>query len=285
MNPYSVIITHYEREGNLKNTLKGLNRQSVLPTEVIVIEMGQGLHLENNFEFPLKIVNFERFWEFMPLAAARNLGAEHSSTEHLVFLDVDCIPSDNFCQKIVAASASRNALAMGSPRYILHNNPMGFCVKELRENSIFHPSRPEVNGIVKEECYELFWSLCFSLSRELFERIGGFDDRFEGYGAEDTDFALEVKKAGIPFYLTDAEVYHQQHPIYVPPLNHLEPIIKNSNLFFAKWGYWPMVDCLQDFSDMGYIQWQGNKDTPITLKRKPTTQDIRERLIKNAPYR
>lgn len=284
MNPYSVIITHYHREGNLKNTLNGLNLQTVLPTEVIVIDMGKGIEVQNNFGFTLTIVNFARSWQFMPLAAARNLGAEQSSTEHLVFLDVDCIPSHNFCQKIVAASSSRNALAMGSPRYML-NKYMETGVEDLRENSIFHPSRPVVAGIKKEECYELFWSLCFSLSSELFQHIGGFDDSYEGYGAEDTDFALEVKKAGVPFYLTDAEVYHQQHPIYVPPLNHLEPIVKNSNLFFIKWGYWPMVDCLQDFSDMGYIHWQAERDLPITLERKPTTQDIGKRLIKNAPYR
>lgn len=285
MNAYSVIITHYQREGNLINTLKGLNLQTVLPSEVIVVDMGKGIEVHDAFDFTLTIIDFDRDWQFMPLAAARNLGAAHSRTEQLVFLDVDCIPSVNFCQIMVAASSSHKALSMGSPRYMLHTDYMGSGIVELRENSIFHPCRPIVNGLKKEECYELFWSLCFSISNELFEHIGGFDDSYEGYGAEDTDFALEAKKVGVPFYLTDAEVYHQQHPIYVPPLNHLEAIVKNSNIFLIKWGYWPMADCLQDFSDMGYIDWQADRHFPVTLKRKPTTHDIDERLIKNAPYR
>lgn len=284
MNPYSVIITHYKREGNLENTLEGLSLQTVTPTEVVVVDMGNGLTLGKDYLFEMTVVDFPRPWQFMPLAAARNLGAENSRTEHLVFLDVDCIPAKDFCEKMVSASVSKNALIMGSPRYMLKGAD-GIGIEEFPGHSIFHPSRPLISGIVREECYEMFWSLCFSLPKELFEYVGGFDDCYEGYGAEDTDFALEVKKSGIPFYLADAEVYHQQHPVYIPPLNHLEPIIKNCNLFCSKWGYWPLADCLQNFLEMGYVEWDMESNATITIVRKPTAHEVRERLVKNAPYR
>ncbi len=285
MNPYSVVITHYQREGNLGNTLKGLSQQTVTPSEIIVVDMGNGPALENGFPFEITVVDFLGSWQFMPLAAARNLGAEHCRTEQLVFLDVDCIPAKDFCEKMAAASGSKNALVMGSPRYMLGAMDIGIGMEECTDNSIFHPSRPLVNGIVREECYEMFWSLCFSIPKELFEHVGGFDNRYQGYGAEDTDFALEAKKAGIPFYLADAEVYHQQHPVYIPPLNHLEPIVKNCNLFYWKWGYWPMADCLKDFTDMGYIEWDLKRNVPIILMRRPSAHEVGERLAKNAPYR
>lgn len=285
MKTYSVVITHYNREHNLKNTLIGLDLQTLPPTEVIVVDLGDGISITDNFGYPLKIVQFYDVWQFIPLAAARNLGAEHSSTENLIFLDVDCIPSANFCEKMLAASVPNNALAMGSPRYMLTNKESGADEQILKANSILHPCRPVVHGIKEEKCYELFWSLCFSISTELFEFVGGFDDHYEGYGAEDTDFALEAKRAGVAFYLADAEVYHQQHPIYVPPLNHLQSIVKNSNRFFIKWGYWPMIDCLTDFTNMGYIDWNEERQTHIVMDRKPTATEIEERLLKNAPYR
>lgn len=284
MNPYSVIITHYKREGNLENTLEGLSLQTATPSEVVVVDMGKGLNLRNGYPFELKVVDFPEPWQSMPLAAARNLGTENSRTEHLVFLDVDCIPARDFCEKMVYASVYKNALIMGSPRYML-GGTYGIGIEECPAHSIFHPSRPLISGIVREECYEMFWSLCFSLPKKLFVHVGGFDDRYKGYGAEDTDFALEVKKTGIPFYLAGAEVYHQQHPVYIPPLNHLEPIVNNCNLFYLKWGYWPMADCLQDFLEMGYIEWDMQSNAPITIVRNPTAHEIGERWVKNAPYR
>ncbi|HEA21398.1 hypothetical protein LCGC14_1992520 [marine sediment metagenome] len=284
MSMFSVIITHYNRLENLRNTLKGLGRQSLVPFEVIIVEMGEGLELHETFPFSLKIIDYEHSWTFMPLAAARNLGAELAQTDHLIFLDVDCIPSHTFCEQMFVACSEKDALIMGSPRYLLSNGIENAETK-LKDNSILHPSRPKVDGLRLEKCYEVFWSLCFSIPKEQFEYMGGFDDRYVGYGAEDTDFALEVKMAGIAFYLSEAEVYHQQHPIFVPPLNHLEAIVKNSNIFYSKWDYWPMVDCLSDFTSMGYIAWKEKSDFPIILLNKPTADEVKSRLIKNAPYR
>ena len=281
---FSVIITHFKREANLVNTLNGLCKQSLLPHEVIVIEMGDCSLRYGTYPFTLNIIRYDGSWSNMPLAAARNLGADHAVTEHLIFLDVDCIPSTTFCEKMYLASVKKDALIMGSPRYLLHNS-VNTEFEALAENSTLHPSRPEISELRKECCYELFWSLCFSIPKEAFGYVGGFDDSYEGYGGEDTDFALEVKKAGILFYLSEAEVYHQQHPVYIPPLNHLEAIVKNSNIFYSKWNYWPMADCLLDFASMGYIHWNETKDTPVDILSMPTNGEIQSRLIKNAPYR
>ena len=285
MKDASVIIPYYQREGNLRNTLSGIGRQTVPPKEVIVVDMGDGIEAQGNFPFPLKIVPLKQKRHHLPLAAARNFGAQLSLTEHLVFLDVDCIPGENFCEKMVEACSQNEALVMGSPRYLLSKWETDASPLRLRQQSIVHPSRPSVCGVEKENCYEMFWSLCFSMPKILFLEMGGFDEGFEGYGAEDTDFALEVKKAGIHFFLSDAEVYHQQHPVYIPPLNHLEPIVNNCNRFHSKWGYWPMTDCLSEFTEMGFIDWAPEAKAPITVKRRPSRQQIQERLVRNVPYR
>ena len=54
---------------------------------------------------------------------------------------------------------------------------------------IIHP------GQSCEADYELLWSLSFALTATAWRRIGGFYDRYRGYGAEDTDFALTARAA------------------------------------------------------------------------------------------
>lgn len=285
MTDFSVVITHFRRLENLLRTLDGLREQTVLPREVIVVDMEAGIELSNNYPFKLRIEILGTSWLHMPLAAARNYGGKLSKSKILVFLDVDCIPSKTFCERVAVACVKNNALVMGTPRYMLVCEDLPGTVDSLRHRSITHPSRPIVAGTERERCYEMFWSLCFAIPKNKFQQVGGFDEGYQGYGAEDTDFALEVKCAGIPFFLSDAEVYHQQHPIYVPPLNHLEPIINNCNRFYTKWGYWPMADCLEDFNSLGFIAWHRQMDGAIEIKRRPNTAEVQGRLVKNAPYR
>jgi GT2 family glycosyltransferase len=49
----------------------------------------------------------------------------------------------------------------------------------------------------------------FLVRRTLFERLGGFDERFFVY-LEDLDFSLRAKRIGFDsFYLADVQVYHK----------------------------------------------------------------------------
>jgi len=49
----------------------------------------------------------------------------------------------------------------------------------------------------------------YLVRRDLFERLGGFDERFFVY-LEDLDFSLRAKQAGFDsFYLAEAQVFHR----------------------------------------------------------------------------
>ena len=292
MSEFSVIINHANRQRNLKNTLLGLQAQTCMPTEVIVINYGDDIA---TLEFPpltLRVINYDHNCEFMPVAAARNFGARHSAYDQYIFLDVDCIPAKDFCEKMLGASLRYKGLIMGSPRYLLSPIPEqgevnSFATDQnyLTQNSTLHPSRPVIKEVKLETCYELFWSLCFSISKEIFLALNGFDEGYQGYGIEDTDFALKAKQKGVPFYLSPVEVFHQQHPIYNPPINHLNSIIPNCNRYFNKWGHWPMVKSLKDFAALGFIEFTKNSQPPLKIIQTPSKNDVDARLVENAPYR
>ncbi|MCP3426502.1 galactosyltransferase-related protein [Rothia sp. AR01] len=122
-----------------------------------------------------------------------------------------------------------------------------------------HPARPapadgvELDAAAEE--YDLFWSLSFALTAGTWERIGGFDEAFEGYGAEDTDFGWRARARGVPMaWVGGAQAYHQWHPTSKPPWRHLDDILRNGEVFARRWGAWPMEGWLRAFAEAGAVR-------------------------------
>ena len=279
----SVIIIYYNRPENLRNTLKGLAAGSVLPNEVVVVEMDTKKSDIDffNLNYTHHLL-YNKNSKMLPLASARNKGAELANYENLVFLDVDCIPSKTFIAGVQTQLPFENKLFMGTPKYLIQS--LIESVDNLEEKSVDHPRRPKVSEVTLSNDYGLFWSLCFFISNELFYKVGGFDDQFIGYGGEDTDFALKIKHAEIEFYITPYIVYHQQHAFYRPPLNHFNAIVQNSNVYFKKWNRWPMEKHLQKFSEIGLINWEKDTTNPIKIKKTPDIKTLKNSLILNESY-
>lgn len=199
------------------------------------------------------------------LAAGRNAGAREASragdaSELLVFLDADCIPGPELLARYEAAAAARpDALLAGPVTYL----PPGAAVstpEDLREATAPHPARPVPadGALLDGDRYELFWSLSFATTRETWDRLGGFDEGYEGYGGEDTDFALRARDAGLPLvWVGGAHAYHQHHPTSSPPVQHLDDILRNGARFAERWGEWPMLGWLSAFADLGLVEQDG----------------------------
>jgi GT2 family glycosyltransferase len=103
---------------------------------------------------------------------------------------------------------------------------------------------------------ELFWSLAFAVTPATHARIGGFDPGYEGYGAEDTDYAFRARAAGVPLtWVGGAWAHHQHHPVSHPPVEHLADIVRNARRFRWRWGRWPMEGWLAAFARDGLVAW------------------------------
>jgi hypothetical protein len=89
--------------------------------------------------------------------------------------------------------------------------------------------------------------------------------------AEDTNFSFSARSKGVLLGAIDALAYHQHHPSYDPPLNHLEAIVKNAGTFFHKWNRWPMEGWLRKFVAMGFIDWEADL---IRIRRMPGQHEI-----------
>ncbi|MEV4561043.1 galactosyltransferase-related protein [Kitasatospora sp. NPDC049285] len=72
---------------------------------------------------------------------------------------------------------------------------------------------------------------CVWLTREVFDRIGGMDERYEGWGGEDVDLVLRLQSATALYHWNDFLV-HLHHPVVVPPPDEAR---RNDDIPYMTW--------------------------------------------------
>ena len=259
----SVVTIVHDRPEQLTNLIGGLLCCRPLPDELVVVDMRSTPPVSAlvqrlaSAHLPCTTVRIDDGGGRLPLARARNVGAAAARGDRLVFLDVDCIPAPDLVGSYLAAPPG--ALVCAPVRYLRPGwdaPAVDLDPVHLRAASDPHPLRPAPPTDACDGRYELFWSLSFATDRGTFAALHGFDERYVGYGAEDTDFAFTARRCGVPLvWLADGCAFHQWHPSQQPPVQHLEAIVANARTFRTRWGRWPMEGWLAAFAAQGLIEW------------------------------
>lgn len=262
------------RPGHLANLVRGLAQQERLPDELIVAVMQDDLYALPDAPFPVRQIRMGG--EGLPLAAARNFAAAAATGEGIIFLDMDCVATPTLVSDYARWLSVFDGLLMGEVRYL----PDGavdarFDWARFETIGVLHADRrgPPAHGIETCEDYRCFWSLNFAIRRKTFLEAGGFDERYVGYGGEDTDFGKAITLAGVPIaWMRGGRAYHQYHPHHMPPVHHLDSVVRNAELFAEKWGYRTMGHWLHAFRLMGLIDDTAGR--PIRILRRPDAADF-----------
>lgn len=274
MTRVSVITLAKGRPDHLVNVVRGLARQTQRPVELIVAVMQHQPYDLPDAPFPVRQMRVNT--DTLPLAAARNAAAMAASGEVLVFLDMDCIPTPCLVADYAKFADAFDGLLMGEVMYLPGGATQGdWRYEDFAAVAEKHSDRrgPPAHGLELCTDYRCFWSLNFAMRRETFLSTGGFDERYVGYGGEDTDFGKTLDQAGIPIaWIKGGLAYHQYHPHHMPPVHHLESVVRNAELFEAKWGYRTMGHWLHAFRLMGLIDDAPGR--PIRILRRPEAADL-----------
>jgi GT2 family glycosyltransferase len=268
----SVLTLARGRRPHLQRLIEGLCRSELAPNELIIVDMGGPAIEYPAAPFPIRLLALSD--SHLPLAQARNLAASEARHEFLLFLDVDCIPMAGLLGSICCILEKHNGLLCAEIYYLsetaIHEK---WEEATLLRDSKTHQARAfPTTGTRVERNPGLFWSLAFAVRRALFQNLGGFDERFTGYGAEDTDFSFRAHQSGVELlFLGGAGAFHQYHETYEPPLQHFEDIVRNAGTFFKIWGFWPMKGWLGSFEQLGLIRLRDNK---IITIRSPNASEI-----------
>ncbi len=279
-----MITLNKGRRAHLGRLLEGLGRGAP-PDAGIVVEIGGDGAPLPALPFPVERVPFPR--DGLPLAAARNAGRRATTADTLIFLDVDCIPSAGLVAGLSRAAAEHDGLICCAIGYL----PAGAVGDGWREADLErlgqpHPVRafPPPGVVAPAPQPGLFWSLAFAVRAATYDRLGGFDEDFSGYGAEDTDLAFRADAAGVPIlFLGGPKAYHQHHPGFDPPLQHFRDIVANAGRFHARHGIWPMDGWLDGFARLGLIA--ADRRAGIVVHRDPTPDEMAAaRLPDDRPF-
>ena len=270
----SVLTLVRGREQHLARLIDGLNRQSTPPGELVIAFMQpRPMRDLPPTNFPVRIVVVDR--TYLPLAEARNAAARAATYRNLIFLDVDCVPSPTLVAAYMDGLEQTGGVLQGEVVYLPELPPEAMVDYEaFNLAGQPHPSRPPIPaaGLVEESDMGMLWGLNFALKRRLFLKVGGLDERFVGYGGEETDFARGLREVGAKLYWCGgARAYHQHHAVMRPPLQHFTDIVRNARLYHEKWGEWCMDYWLGQMHESGFIDWNAKR---ITVLRQPTRAEI-----------
>lgn len=267
----SVLTLVRGRAAHLANLIAGLDRQTRAPDELVIAYMQDAPHAGlSATRFPIREVLVSG--DPMPLAAARNRAADAATGDELIFLDVDCIPAPGL---VARYTATPGGIRLGEVLYLPADATAGALdFDRLDALGRRHPAKPALaaDEIRPTPDYGELWGLSFAIGAADWAKAGGMDERYAGYGAEETDFAARLERAGIAMcWIGGARAYHQHHAVHIPPYQHFDHIVRNASLFHATWGRWCMDYWLDQFAERGLIERRNDR---IAVLRRPDASDI-----------
>jgi len=247
---FSAVVPTRDKRGYLAATLPALFRSAAAASgdhcEVIVVDDGSRddtpellAALERSLVAPGRPAFRVLQQTSRGLAAARNTGAAAARGRQVVFLDDDVLVAPDFFDVLVRGFARdprgehvhmgrlRNVCLSAVPD-VLAATVAG---RTLRSDDLVPHCTPvqmyealsalfagaDSSGVPGAAQPTVWWAVVtggnLSVPRDAFERVGGFDEEFAGWGPEDADLCFQLfnRGLGVAFHPA-ASVFHLDHP-------------------------------------------------------------------------
>lgn len=227
------MVSTYEKPWHLERVLASIALQEGVAgrMELVVTDDGsadQTTQIVDRFarSAPFRVALTTHPHEHFQLARCRNEGVRASTAPYLLFLDGDCLLPPNHvrahltcrrrgclrgalrCDLDEATTARFDDQVVRSGAYldwISRRQLRALARRQWKSRfyqAIGHPTRPKLLG-----CNIALW-------RSDYERVNGYDENYEGWGCEDDDLRLRLRRAGVrtaPLY-GQTRTYHLWHP-------------------------------------------------------------------------
>ena len=141
-------------------------------------------------------------------SAARNAGVEKSNSEISVIIDADNYIPINQIHNAIKVAKRSNSLVKPFTWF-------GYLTEESTDlfyeiyNSVIDFEPTYIQPPQKD-----FTGGAYVMKKSLWKKLGGMDEEFIGWGAEDDAFHLLCKSRGLPIRYVEGYDYHLYHPAH-----------------------------------------------------------------------
>lgn len=199
----SVIIPTRNRLDYINNLISDLLNQDILGIEIIVVDQSQN---------PTEIKNCKHIiLDSTGPCISRNIGVKNAKGDILVFLDDDARIESNFIKEITNPIINDNFHAVAGANCNVEGEYLTMNENFFSSNNdnFIKVLTKNPNSSNSRICMS-FPGCCSAILKEVFDDIGGFDERFDPTGAgEDRDIALKLFNKGYStYYNAKAKLFH-----------------------------------------------------------------------------
>ena len=207
MKLYSIIVPVYNRPDHIKSLLECLTNQTFKNFEVIVVESGSTIKSDEVVEsFKEKLDVRYIFKGNDGQGYSRNRGMKEAKGDYFIILDSDILLPNNYVENIEKHLKENYLDAFGGPDRLhpdssLFQKAVNYCM-----TSFLTTGGTRGNKSLVGKYYPRSFNM--GVSREVYEKVGGFNIPFMG---EDLEWSSRIINAGFKTGLIEnAYVHHER---------------------------------------------------------------------------
>lgn len=205
-NPkYSIIIPVYNRPDEMREMLDSLQRQTIKPFDVVLVE--DGSEQKSDFlvdQYDLPIYYYDK--RNTGPGDSRNFGMSRAKGDYFIFFDSDCVLPDTYLEKLDQNIKVINPDAFGGPDAA--HESFSSVQKAINYAMTSFFTTGGIRGGQKQLDRYQPRSFNMGIKREVYEAVGGFSDIHPG---EDPDLSFRIMNEGYKVSLIrEAVVYHKR---------------------------------------------------------------------------
>jgi len=231
----SIIIPVYNQLHLTRNCLASIRRHTNMPYEIIVINNGSTDKTKSvlNKLSHIKTINNSQNTGF---AHACNQGIVKATGNIIVLLNNDTIVSKNWLENMVTCLNSHPQIGIVGPTSNFVAGKQLVRGPSLKRYDFGKGVANELNP-AKWFDVDFLSGFCMVIKRELIDRIGLLDERFNIGSFEDNDYCLRACRAGYRLVVSgDTFIYHHGSQTYKGNrIDDRKIGAKNKILFNEKW--------------------------------------------------
>lgn len=238
----SLFITTYNWPEALELCLMSVLRQTLTANEIIIADDGskEGTKIlieQYTAKFSVPVIHVWQEDKGFRAATIRNKAVSQSQFSYLIFIDQDVILDKDFISDHLKF-AEKNCFLQGSrvlvgeklSQKVLEEKKIDFSIFDIglsnKKNMLKIPILSKIFSF-KNTHLKGIKTCSFSLFREDFIKVNGFNEAFEGWGREDSELAVRLFNSGL--HRKNIKFSAIQYHLYHPPHNRAS-LFKNDKL-------------------------------------------------------